>query len=305
MILHKTLSIPGLGSEGMEIPYFEIVGEKEGPTLTLVAGVHGAEYASIAAVREFAMSINPAEVSGKIVAVPILNLASFWARSAFVVPVDGKNLNRTFPGNAEGSFTEILAHHIFQTFIKGSDFLVDSHAGDIPEALEPFAMFEESAVEAGSLLLAKAYGLKHVVRQSSAVRTVAGSTCAAAADIGIPAIIAESGQNGILTSESIAIHVAGLTNLARSVGVLSGEAIVHSQVVVHEGWNWLRAHSAGWWTPLIQTGNRVQAGEIVGTLHTILGELIEEIRTPEAGVVLFQTSSPAVSVDGILMGIAR
>ena len=182
---------------------------------------------------------------------------------------------------------------------------MDSHAGDIPEALEPFAMFEESAVEAGSLLLAKAYGLKHVVRQSSAVRTVAGSTCAAAADIGIPAIIAESGQNGILTSESIAIHVAGLTNLARSVGVLSGEAIVHSQVVVHEGWNWLRAHSAGWWTPLIQTGNRVQAGEIVGTLHTILGELIEEIRTPEAGVVLFQTSSPAVSVDGILMGIAR
>ena len=229
----RTLLIPELGDDGLEIPYFEFEGKRDGPTLTLLAGVHGAEYASIAAVREFVRDVDPRKISGRIIAVPLINIPAFWTRSAFVVPADGKNLNRCFPGDLNGTFAEVLAHHVFSSFITHADYLVDLHAGDIPEGLEPFTMFEESRVESASLDLAISYGLRHVMRQSAAVRTVAGSTASAAADIGIPSIIAESGQNGLLDRPSIETHLAGLQNLARTIGVLDGDPWPKRQVIVH------------------------------------------------------------------------
>lgn len=291
-------------TNNLEIPYFEIVGNTVGPKLTVLAGIHGAEYASIAATKQFIKELNPDLISGTLKVVPIVNILAFWARSAFVVPTDGKNLNRSFPGNINGTFTEILAHHIFQTFIVGSDYLLDMHAGDIPEALEPFTIFEESKVEAESLKMAQAYGLAHIVRQPTAVRVVAGSTCASAADIGIPAIIAESGQNGVLDSEAVAIHLAGLRNVAMTLGVLAGEPSPVRSIKIHNGWHWLRSDRAGWWNPMIQTGSVVRSGELLGTMSDLWGDVFTEIFAPEAGTVLFQTSSPAVSTDGILVGLA-
>jgi predicted deacylase len=184
MITRRTLDIPELD---LAIPYFDVQGRADGPRLAVLARVHGAEYASIAAVREFVRGLDADAVSGRIVVVPVVNVPGFWARAPFVVPADRENLNRADPA---GTYKQVLAHHVYQTFILGSDYLVDMHAGDVPEALEPFTIFEESPVEAASLDLATAFGLGHIVRQAAAARTVAGSTCAAAADAGIPAIVA-------------------------------------------------------------------------------------------------------------------
>jgi len=76
----------------------------------------------------------------------------------------------------------VLAHHITEAFIRPTDYLLDLHAGDLPEALEPFVLYDESPVEEQSRRLAHAYGLGHVVRQARAGRTVGGSTSAVAAD---------------------------------------------------------------------------------------------------------------------------
>jgi uncharacterized protein len=300
MITRRTLNI-----DGLDIPYADVRGRGDGPRLTVVAGVHGTEYTSIAAVREFVRDLHPDQVSGRIVAVPVVNVPAFWARSPFVVPQDGKNLNRHFPGDPDGTFTEVLAHHVFTTFVLGSDYLVDLHAGDLPEALEAFTMYEESAVEAASRELAVAYGAGHVVRQAAAGRTVAGSTCAAAADAGIPAIIAESGQNGLLERAAIDRHLAGLTNIARTVGVLAADPAPVPEPRHHEGWHWLRTERAGWWQPVVAVGQPVAAGEVLGTVSDLWGEVFAEVIAPEAGTPLFLTTSPAVSADGLLLGLAR
>ncbi len=176
------------------------------------------------------------------------------------MPQDGKNLNRSFPGDPSGSFTEVLAHRVFDGLILGSDFLLDMHAGDLPEALEPFTLFEQSPVEATARDMAIAYGLGHCVRQASAGRTVGGSTSACAADAGIPAIVAESGQNGLMQREAIDRHLAGLRNLARFLGVLAGTPDPPRPVQQHEGWHWLRTERAGWWQPAVTTGTAVRAG---------------------------------------------
>jgi predicted deacylase len=302
MTTRQTLSVPGLD---LDIPYFEIRGRGDGPRLTVVAGVHGTEYTSIAAVREFARGVNPEEVTGSITLVPVVNVPAFWARSPFVVPVDGENLNRAFPGDAAGGYTQKLAHHVFTSFVLGADYLVDLHAGDLPEALEPFTIYEESPVEAASRDLALAYGAGHMVRQAAVARTVAGSTCAAAADAGIPAIIAESGQNGLVDRAAVDMHLRGLTNIARSVGVLAGDPTPMPEPRRHEGWHWLRTDRAGWWQPAVATGEPVPAGAILGTMSDVWGEVFAEITAPEAGTPLFLTTSPAVPADGLLLGLAR
>ena len=306
----RSLHVGGLSGGDLEIPYVDVRGAADGPHVTVIAGIHGAEYTSMAAVRRLARTLDEQVVAGRVTAVPVVNLASFWARSPFVVPSDGKNLNRSFPGDPAGTDAEVLAHRVFETFVVGSDHLLDLHAGDLPEALEPFAMYEESAVEGVSRELALAYGLGHVVRQSAAVRTVSGSTCAAAADIGVPAIVAESGQNGLLDPLAVDRHVAGLTNVLRHLGVVAGSAVpgetlAGRAVVEHEGWHWLRTPVAGWWEPAVPVGAEVEDGELLGTVAELLGDVVHEVRAPEAGVLLFLTTSPAVTADGLLLGLAR
>ena len=269
-----------------------------------MAGVHGAEYSAIAAARKFILELGNYEITGRITVVPIVNILAFWQRSPFVIPVDNQNLNRAFPGKLDGTFTEKYAYRVFEKFIRPTDFLLDLHAGDIPESLEPFTIFEESVVEVQSLAMAESYGIRNIVRQPQAGLVVAGSTSATASAIGIPAIIAESGENGILDPVAVERHLIGVRNLAMSLGILSGQPIVMSESILYQGWNWLRAEKAGWWQPAQKTGSTIKVGDLLGTLSEVWGDSSEAIRAPQAGKVLFQTSSPAVIQDGILVGLA-
>jgi len=91
---------------GTNIPVAVIRGPKSGPTLALVAGAHGTEYASIIALEKLIQELNPAEISGTVIIVPLVNIASFEQKVPHVNPVDGKSMNRFYPGNPNGTQTE-------------------------------------------------------------------------------------------------------------------------------------------------------------------------------------------------------
>jgi uncharacterized protein len=295
-----------LGDDGvLGIPYVTVVGEAgDGPHLTVIAGVHGTEYTSIAAARELLAELRPAELSGTVTVAPLINLPAFWARTPFIVPLDGKNLNRSFPGDARGSAAERIAAAVTEKLIKGSDFVIDLHAGDLPEALEPFVFYDASPVERQARELALTYGLGHMVRQSSDGRTVTGSTSAAAADLGIPSFTAESGECGVLAKEAVDRHLRGLRNVLRHLRLLPGEPEAFASPVEHDGWIWMRTTDAGWWQPAVETGASVAAGDLLGTVSPVIGGTPARIIAPAPGVPLFITSSPAVSADGLLLGLA-
>ena len=295
-----------LGDDGLlSIPYVDIVGETgNGPHVTVIAGVHGTEYTSIAAARELIAELRPAELSGTVTVAPIINLPAFWARTPFVVPLDGNNLNRSFPGDPAGSAAQRIAAAVTERLIKGSDYVIDLHAGDLPEALEPFVFYDASPVERQARDLALTYGLGHMVRQSASGRTVAGSTSAAAADLGIPSFTAESGECGILDRPAVEVHLRGLRNVLRHLRLLPGAPEAFDSPAEHDGWIWLRTAGAGWWQPAVETGAWVAEGDLLGTVSPIVGGTPVPITAPAAGVPLFITSSPAVDADGLLLGLA-
>lgn len=231
-------------------------------------------------------------------------MPAFWARSPFVVPLDGNNLNRSFPGDPAGTAAQRIAAAVTETLIKGSDYLIDLHAGDLPEALEPFVFYDASPVEHQARDLALTYGLGHMVRQPAGGRTVAGSTSAAAADLGIPSFTAESGECGILDPGAVAVHLRGLRNVLRHLRVLPGDPMAFDPPVEHDGWIWMRTADAGWWQPSVKTGTRVAAGDVLGTVAPIIGGTPVPVIAPAAGFPLFITSSPAVCADGLLLGLA-
>ena len=144
---------------GLDVPFVELNGPADGPTLTVISGVHGCEYASMAGVRRWLRTLESRELRGRVRAVPVLNVTAFAARTPFLVPEDGKNLNRSFPGDPAGTLAERLAHDAYTQLIQGSDAYVDAHCGDLVEALQPFALYEAGPAEARARELAAAYGL--------------------------------------------------------------------------------------------------------------------------------------------------
>src|SRR5579872_3400516 len=147
------------------LPMWLVNGAREGPTLAVTAGVHPAEYASIAAALQFGQTIDPAQIRGRVIIVPVMNLPAFSARSIYVCPLDGKNLNRVFPGNPDGTASEQIAAWVFQHAIAQGDYYVDLHGGDLVEALVPFTIFYRSGdarVDDRSLEIAKAFGIPYL-----------------------------------------------------------------------------------------------------------------------------------------------
>jgi predicted deacylase len=249
-------------------------------------------------------AVDTSELRGRITAVPIVSMPSFRARTAFVMPQDGKNLNRCFPGSLDGTFSEVLARHVFDELIVPSDFILDLHGGDMVEALEPFSLYDESAVEEQARGLAIAFGLPYVVRSAPSDAPIGGTTTGAAAAAGVPAVIAEVGGCGLLEEDAVRTHLDGIANALRHLEMLPGEVAPARADMRSVGrFVWLRSTDEGWWEPDVRAGDEVRAGSTLGTVRNLFGDPIEQIPAPEDGVVLFLTTSPAVTADGLLLGL--
>ena len=292
---------------GLAVPFVQLTGSADGPTLTVIAGVHGCEYASMDGVRRWLRTLEGRELRGRVRAVPVLNVTAFAARMPFVVPEDGKNLNRSFPGDPAGTLAERLAYDAFTQLITGSDAYVDAHCGDMVEALQPFALYEAGPAEDEARELAAAYGLPYVIRQAAGPgRAVTGTSSAGAAAAGIPAITAEAGGCGLVEEHAVALHVAGLDGvLAQLEMTRAGQPAGPPASPTYLGqFLWPRCAEGGWWAPAVKAGDTVTHGQVVGTVSTLDGATVKEtITAPADGVVIFVTSSPAVADDGLLLGL--
>ncbi len=293
---------------GWEWPFVVARGQTDGPSLALLSGVHAGEYPPIAANRRFMRDLDPARLRGTIVSILIVDPPAFYARSAFVCPVDGKNPNRCFPGNPTGTFSDVLAHAIFTNVITRATHLVDLHCGDIFEHLAPFTICRRAgnpSVDDVAVGMAKAFGLPFVVATEPTGAVLSGTTSASSAQAGIPAITTEVGGRGLLTEPETEMQVRGITNVLRHLGMLDGEPEPAETQRVLRSSNSVTSPAEGMWFPEVNLADEVTKGQRIGRIENLYGDQIAEIQAPVAGPVLYLTSSPAVREEGLLGSIGE
>ncbi len=286
------------------IPLVLANGLRPGPRVAVTAGVHGAEYVGIAALRQVATALDPADLSGCFIAVLLANPAAFAARSIYVDPLDGRNLNRTFPGDPAGTASQRIADWIVHEVLTGSDAFVDMHGGDMNEAIVPFTMMEETgdpAVDDTSRAMAAAYGLDF-----SLVGPIPGSATTAAAALGIPAIIAEVGGQGLWPADDVARHAAGLQRVLAAVGLRfpAGDPPPRTTPRSAREMIWLRSDVFGFWHCSVRPGDAVRAGDPLGAIQDPFGAVLQSPAAPADGTVLFIVSSLAINPGDPLLAIA-
>jgi hypothetical protein len=295
---------------GTRIPVTVFHGARPGPVLGLVAGTHGYEYSPILAAQRLVTLIDPTALSGTVILVHVANLPAFHGRAIYYTPGDGKNLNRVYPGRADGTISERIAFAITREVIDRSDALVDLHCGDGNEALRPYSYWMTSGapeVNEKSKQMALAFGLDHIVIDTERSPDPAKSVYTANTAItrGKPAITTETGGLGRVDTNGAELAVAGVFNLLRHFNMLPGEPKRVEQPVWIDRIAVLRATAAGVFHARVEPGQSVARQTLLGVVTDYFGNTLEEVRAPFAGIVLYIVGTPPVSAGEPLAMVGR
>ena len=294
------LEIPAGVDEATRIPVTLINGARPGPTLALIAGVHGYEYPPITALQNIRAELAPQELSGQVIIVHVANMPSFLGRTIYYSPVDGKNLNRVYPGRPDGTVSERIAHVITTEVIDRADFVVDMHGGDGNEALRPYCYFMQTGrpgLDEATRRLVVAFGLDHIVIDPDRPGDPGQSlyTANTALTRGKPAITTETGQLGSNDARWVAMAERGVWNVLRHLDMVAGEPDEAPAVVWLERYEVLRSEVTGIFKAAVRDGYVVAEGALLGTLHDFFGRRVGEVRAPFAGVVNYVIDTPPIS----------
>ncbi len=245
----------------------------EGPTVLLVSGNHGDEYEGQVALMKLARRLEPADVRGRII---ILSAANFPAALAGrrVSPIDGGNLNRSFPGNADGSVTQMIAHYIETVLLPKAELVVDLHSGGsslmyIPSGVVRFV--EDKAKFARLKELLSLLGAP--ISFAFAMPQGEDRTLSAAADrAGVLHLGSELGGSGTVTPQALRIAETGLARVLMGAGVLSrpltAEPAGKTRFMTVRGADYfVYAPDGGLFEPYVDLGAEVAAGDAAGAIH--------------------------------------
>ena len=295
------LPVPaGTGDQGTVIPFTILHGSKPGPVLALVAGTHGVEYPPVLALQRLRASIDPRTLSGTVVLVHMANMPSFLARTIYYGPKDGQNLNRVFPGKRDGTLSERIAFVLTTAVIDRATHVIDIHCGDGNEWLRPYSYWVVTAapqVVAASKDLALAFGLDHIVIDTERPTDPTASVYLAntAMTRGKPALTAESGGWSRTDEESIARIERGVAGVLKHLGMRpEGPGPVAHPVWLGRN-EVLRSGFTGLLYPMVEPGQTVAQGTIIARVTDFHGRMLEEIRAPFAGEILYVVATPPIA----------
>jgi uncharacterized protein len=293
------LEVPAGVDAATSIPVAIINGAKPGPVLALVSGAHGTEYASIIALEKVIQTLEPAQVAGTVIIVPLVNIQSFEQKVPHVNPVDGKSMNRFYPGKPNGTQTERASWLITNQVVERSDYLVDYHGGDLDENLRPYAYWPKSGdakQDAITRDMALAFGLDTVIIWSDRPKDPNASRYLdnTANTRGKPAIAVEAGYAGTVNTDDVALLVNGTFSLMRHLRMLPGSPAMLEHPVWIGKVDTVASDRGGIFYPLVQRGTYVDQGMKIGYVTDYFGNVIYEARAPSAGVILYICAVPTM-----------
>ncbi len=281
------LDVPGID---WKLPYTAVSGCRPGKTVLVTAGIHNAEYVGIRAAMRLAQSLSPDEITGQVVILPLVNRSGFEHRTMSAVYEDGKNLNRLFPGDPDGTASDRLSWFISQTLFPGADYYVDLHCGDGFEKLSEYVYCQGAAepeVCADSERMAAATDMPYTVRSTIG----SGGAFNHAGKMGVPAVLIERGSQGLWTEEEAQKSEEDVRRILKTLGILQGKAPEPRPHTILTHAHYIDAGQSGCWYPERHPGDIVEKGELLGTLRDYFGSVLETHEAQARAVILFQACS--------------
>lgn len=283
----------------IKIPLVLINGERQGPTLLLTAGVHGAEYPGIAALSELGQELDAREISGAVIMLYPVNLQGFWKRCDFVVPEDEKNLNRVFPGSPRGTLAERTAYLLVSEFFPAADFYADLHSGDLNENLFPHVYYPgqpNEEVEMKSKKMAQALDIRYMVRSLAS-----GGAYNYAASEGIPSILVERGCAGCCPRHTVGEYKNDILRLMYRLDMTKTAPRPQDCVPKDiERMTYIEAPFSGCWFEEAKCGAEIESGDTLGRLRGLFCEDETAITAEHSGVLLY-TCRAFAAPEGVLL----
>lgn len=287
------------------LPGTIICGKLPGKTMLITGGVHSGEYVGIQACVELGAELQPEKTVGTIVILKVLNRPAFENRAGSLGLSDGKNLNRVFPGNPNGTEMERLAWAITKEVYPKVDYYIDLHSGDDFEALTPYVYYAGKAaqeVTEVSRKMAEQVDVPYMVRSMVS----SGGAYNYAASKGIASILLERGGMGAWTSEEVNSDKRDVRNILSSLDIYQIRRDVRNYVPMEVTDVCYQAASEdGLWYPAAKPGDMVAEGALLGTIRDYNGKLRETCRAEYTGVVLYQTGSLQVTEGGPVVAYGR
>jgi predicted deacylase len=284
----------------MELQVRTINGSTTGPHLLITGGVHGDEFEPMAAIRRLPTEIDPRALRGRVTLVPVVNESAF--RLGRRTAEDGKDLARTCPGRAAGSLTEQMAFALSR-LIRSADYYIDLHTGGTRWLVHPlsgYMLHPDRDVLNVQRRMARAFGLPLVWGTDP---NLEGRSLSVARDANVPAIYCEYLGGGRCDPAGIEAYVRGCRNVMIELGMLDGTPGLAAEPLVVEdprpGSGHMQVNHPspcdGFFEPAVKLGDRVRAGDLLGTVCDTLGQRVERIESRYTGLVIVLHTLPTIS----------
>ncbi len=299
----------------VSIPITIINGSRDGPTLSVTAGVHGTEYAGVEAAIQVAKETDPRSLRGTLFVIPAMNWPALYSRVVGVCPIDSVEMFRAFPGDPHASITYAITSRIFSDIVLKSDFAIDLHGGEQIEAKTNRCCWYCDAggesTRRASKRLAIAFGLPSILNGS--VITVGrekwvgptGTLLYEASAQDVPTIIAETGGEGKVEEEPVNDLKTGVRKALIHLGMLVGKVKPVKRPLELTDLTGLVAETDGMFYSKMKPPEKVVKNQSLGEIRDIAGDRVQELISPFNGIIHTQYSSPIVRKGEPIIWLVR
>ena len=275
-----------------------VEGARSGPTFAVTSGMHAGEYAGVLAAIRLFQTIQPTELAGRLIVVPVISTKAFMLRSMQLSPVDEKEVHYQVPGNPAGTYSELLVDLLYRT-VKDTDYLIDMHAGEFAQSITPWVPVPVAAnatLAQDAVALAQGFNVPYLDLRTDVQAIPAFPRFLA--ERGIANIWTEIGQNGLVDPECVDLQYEGCLNALRMVKMLHGEPEVRVRHrYLGQRQYTVVAEQSGIWFPAVRAGQMIRQGELLGELRDYFGDVIAQYHAPFDAIVLFYSTSPAINAE--------
>ena len=278
----------------IHIPVMVARGIEEGPTLGLTAAVHGNELNGISVIHRLFNEINPKELKGTIVGIPVVNVPSFNRKKRRYI--DGVDLNHIMPGKKDGNVSQVYAYRIFEKIIKKFDYLLDLHTASSGRINSYYIRADMSQPRVRELALLQNADI--IVHNPPSDGTLRG----AAEEAGIHAITLEVGNPNIFQRKMIRSGVEGIHNVLCHLQMIQDVIIPpEKETVLCASSYWIYTDEGGLLNVKVDLLDKVEKDMQVATLKNIFGSEIKSYLSPEDGIVIGKSISPVNQAGGRIL----